>query len=175
MPFAEMRGLTVDCVGRLADSESRAGQTPRSKLDIEYSASGFRNSFTKRECFSATRDVILPYDIEPRWTPAKSADDNTSVIGRVVLTALLILSCARADFGAATPGQTPRPGNVATTSGGIIRGVVTTQSGTIPLGGVLVSLTSTRTNQVKTVISEGDGSYRFDGSGSRRLPGLGVD
>jgi outer membrane receptor for ferrienterochelin and colicin len=62
-----------------------------------------------------------------------------------------------------TPGQTARPGTVATTSGGIIRGIVTTQSGTIPLGGVLVSLTSARTNQVRTVISEGDGTYRFEG------------
>jgi outer membrane receptor for ferrienterochelin and colicin len=85
------------------------------------------------------------------------------VIGRVSLIAFLIVSSSVLTAAQTTPGQTPRPGNVATTSGGIIRGVVTTQTATIPLGGVLVSLTSTRTNQVRTVISEGDGSYRFDG------------
>ena len=58
-----------------------------------------------------------------------------------------------------------------TASGGIVRGIISTQNGTIPLGGVLVSLTVERTTQVQTVISEGDGSYRFEGlsAGSYRV------
>jgi hypothetical protein len=57
--------------------------------------------------------------------------------------------------------QTARPPSVATESGGVIQGVVSTQQGTIPLGGVLMSLASDRTAQVRTVMSEGDGTYRF--------------
>jgi len=51
------------------------------------------------------------------------------------------------------------------TSGGVstgtIQGVVTTQNGTIPLGAVLVSLTSDR-GEVSSATSDGDGKYRFD-------------
>lgn len=61
------------------------------------------------------------------------------------------------------PPQPQRPPDVATASGAIIRGIVSTQRGTIPLGGVLVTLSEERTSEVLTVISEGDGSYRFDG------------
>lgn len=57
----------------------------------------------------------------------------------------------------------PRPPGVATISGGVVRGVVSSQSGAIPLGGVLVSLTSDRTSEVRTVRSEGDGSFVFAG------------
>jgi hypothetical protein len=56
-----------------------------------------------------------------------------------------------------------RQTTVATASGGVIHGTVTTQNGTIPLGGVLVSLSSTLTTMVSTVVSEGDGTYRFEG------------
>jgi len=45
----------------------------------------------------------------------------------------------------------------------VIRGIVSTQGGTIPLGGVMVSLSTLRTTLVQTVMSEGDGSYRFEG------------
>lgn len=61
------------------------------------------------------------------------------------------------------PIQVPRVASVPTASGGIVRGIVSTQNGTIPLGGVLISMTSERTTQVQTVVSEGDGSFRFDG------------
>lgn len=49
------------------------------------------------------------------------------------------------------------------TSGAVIRGVVSTQDGAIPLGGALVSLSEDRTSQVVTTVSEGDGSYVFEG------------
>lgn len=62
-----------------------------------------------------------------------------------------------------SPSQTARPSAVPTGSGGVIQGVVSTQNGTIPLGGVLVSLESDRTAQLQTAVSEGDGSYRFEG------------
>jgi outer membrane receptor for ferrienterochelin and colicin len=85
------------------------------------------------------------------------------VLGRVLLIALILSSAAVPGSAQTTQGQPSRPGNVATTSGALIRGIVTTQNGTIPLGGVLVSLTSARTNQVRTAISDGDGTYRFEG------------
>ena len=59
--------------------------------------------------------------------------------------------------------QSPVPRSVSTASGGVLNGIVSTQNGTIPLGGVLVSLTSERTSQVISVMSEGDGTYRCEG------------
>ncbi|MGE3509492.1 MAG: TonB-dependent receptor [Vicinamibacterales bacterium] len=61
----------------------------------------------------------------------------------------------------AQPLSPPRPPAIA--SGGVIRGTASTQNGTIPLAGVVVSLSASRTNQVLTAVSEGDGSYSFDG------------
>lgn len=58
--------------------------------------------------------------------------------------------------------QTARP-PVSTTSGAVVKGTTTTQRGTIPLGGALVSLSSTRTSEVLTLQSEGDGTYVFEG------------
>lgn len=46
--------------------------------------------------------------------------------------------------------------------GGAIHGVVSTQNGTIPLGGVQVSL-SENSAEVATTLSDGDGKYRFEG------------
>lgn len=54
---------------------------------------------------------------------------------------------------AASP-QAPR-------SAGVITGVVSTQGGTIPLGGALVSLL-TRAGEVASTTSDGDGAFRFD-------------
>jgi hypothetical protein len=72
-----------------------------------------------------------------------------------------------------TPSQSqPRPpASVPTESGGVIQGMVTTQKATIPLGGVLVSLSTERTAQVATVLSESDGTFRFEGlqAGEYRL------
>jgi hypothetical protein len=59
--------------------------------------------------------------------------------------------------------QVPRPSSVPTESGGVIEGAVTTQNGTIALGGVRVSLSSGRTSEVATVLSEADGTFRFEG------------
>src|SRR4051812_40746523 len=44
---------------------------------------------------------------------------------------------------------------------GAIAGVVTTQNGTIPLGAVLVSLTSAG-GEISTATSDGDGKFRFE-------------
>jgi hypothetical protein len=64
----------------------------------------------------------------------------------------------------ASAGQQPTsPPRVSTASGGVVQGVVTTQNGTIQLGGVFVSLATDRTSEVATVISEADGSFRFEG------------
>ena len=60
-------------------------------------------------------------------------------------------------------GQTTGPPRVSTASGGVVQGIATTQNGTIPLGGVFVSLATDRTSEVATVISEADGSFRFEG------------
>src|SRR5436190_13176446 len=46
--------------------------------------------------------------------------------------------------------------------GGVIHGAVTTQSGTIPLGGVQVSV-SDNSAEVASALSDGDGKYRFEG------------
>jgi Carboxypeptidase regulatory-like domain len=59
--------------------------------------------------------------------------------------------------------QVPRPSSVPTESGGVIEGTVTTQNATIALGGVRVSLSSDRTSEVATVLSEADGTFRFEG------------
>ncbi len=81
---------------------------------------------------------------------------------RTCLIVVALLGASSLAF-AQTVLQPSRPPTVTTASGGLIQGVVSTQNGTIPLGGVLVSLTSARTNQVMTVVSEGDGTYRFQG------------
>lgn len=92
-----------------------------------------------------------------------------------VLLAARLFACVLA-ISAPVDAQTsaaaqPRPPTVVTTSGGIVQGVVSTQNGAIPLGGVLVSLSNERTTQVQTVLSEGDGSFRFEGleSGTYRV------
>jgi hypothetical protein len=59
-------------------------------------------------------------------------------------------------LGAAPAVQTP------SAVGGAIRGVVSTQNGAIPLGGVVVSL-SDGTADVGTAMSEGDGTFAFEG------------
>ena len=64
---------------------------------------------------------------------------------------------------AARAQQVTRPSTVTTASGGVVEGIVTTQNGAIVLGGVLVSLSSDRTTEVSAVLSEGDGTYRFEG------------
>jgi hypothetical protein len=75
----------------------------------------------------------------------------------IVLLALLW------SVGVAGAQQVGRPSRVPTESGGVIEGTVTTQNGTIALGGVLVSLSTERTSSVVTVYSEGDGRFRFEG------------
>jgi hypothetical protein len=81
--------------------------------------------------------------------------------GRIAgaLVALLAVCVCTAHL-RAEPMQAPR---VPTASGGVVQGAVTTQQGTIPLGGVLVSLSSDLTAEVTTVLTEGDGTFRFEG------------
>ena len=45
--------------------------------------------------------------------------------------------------------------------GGVIEGFVTTQNGTIRLGGAQVVLHNSSNQEVSTVLSEGDGRFRF--------------
>jgi len=45
--------------------------------------------------------------------------------------------------------------------GGVIEGFVTTQTGTIRLGGAQVVLHNSANQEVSTVLSEGDGRFRF--------------
>src|SRR6476646_11605359 len=45
--------------------------------------------------------------------------------------------------------------------GGIVEGFVTTQSGTIRLGGAQVVLHSSSNQEIASVLSDGDGHYRF--------------
>lgn len=78
------------------------------------------------------------------------------------LSLIAWLAATAASAQTASPQPTRAPG-VASISGGVIRGVVSTQDGTIALGGVLVSLTEDRTTRVATTVSEGDGSYVFEG------------
>ncbi len=47
------------------------------------------------------------------------------------------------------------------TGGGVIEGFVTTQSGTIRLGGAQVVLHDSANQEISTVLSEGDGRFRF--------------
>jgi hypothetical protein len=75
--------------------------------------------------------------------------------------AALLLAAVCAFHGTAhAAGQTQ---SVPTASGGIVQGAVTTQDGTIPLGGVLVTLSSDLTAEVTSVLTEGDGTFRFEG------------
>ncbi|MGE0706059.1 MAG: carboxypeptidase-like regulatory domain-containing protein, partial [Vicinamibacterales bacterium] len=59
-------------------------------------------------------------------------------------------------------GQGRSPG-VPTESGGVIQGRVTTVDGSVPLPGVIISLSSERSNEVITAYTEGDGSFVFEG------------
>jgi hypothetical protein len=59
--------------------------------------------------------------------------------------------------------QAPRRADVPTESGGVIQGTVTTVDGTVPLPGVLVSLSSRRTTEVMTRVTAGDGTFTFEG------------
>jgi hypothetical protein len=79
-------------------------------------------------------------------------------VGRSILSVVLALFCSflYVDVCPAFAQQTS--GGTGT---GTIQGVVTTQNGTIPLGAVLVSLTSDR-GEVSSATSDGDGKYRFD-------------
>jgi hypothetical protein len=80
------------------------------------------------------------------------ADRRYSIIA--VVTALfcsLFYASALPAFADQTPAATT----------GTIAGVVTTQNGTIPLGAVLVSLTSDR-GELNTATSDGDGKFRFE-------------
>ena len=56
---------------------------------------------------------------------------------------------------------TARPCRAAAQGGGVIEGFVTTQSGTIRLGGAQVVLLNSSNREVSTVLSEGDGHFRF--------------
>lgn len=58
--------------------------------------------------------------------------------------------------------QTRVPG-VPIASGGVIQGTVTTVDGTVPLPGVLMSLSSARTTEVATQVTGGDGTFTFEG------------
>ena len=80
-------------------------------------------------------------------------------VARLPLLLLLLM------FGPVAAGaqQVPRPSSVPTESGGVIEGTVTTQNGTIALGAVRVSLSSERTSEVATVLSEADGTFLFEG------------
>jgi hypothetical protein len=73
-----------------------------------------------------------------------------------------LLALASLAFSAPALAQV-RPEPVPTTSGGIVQGVVTTQNGSIPLGGVLISVSSERTTAVLTAWTEADGTFRFEG------------
>lgn len=81
-------------------------------------------------------------------------------LARSLLTTIvwLMATAAHAQPVPAQPTRLP-----SATSGGVIRGLVSTQEGAIPLGGVLVSLSEDRTTQVLTTVSEGDGRYLFEG------------
>ena len=95
---------------------------------------------------------------------------RTTVVA--LLAAILGLLAPTARLAAQAPSPPVRTAaGVTTASGAVIQGLVTTQDGTIPLGGALVSLESDRTTRVATVMSEGDGTYRFEGleAGSYRV------
>jgi len=111
--------------------------------------------------------------VRPRWTCLYTLHDTRDVI-RVLRLAAVVAVIAGLTMPAAeataqpaqlTVGQPqpPRTSTVPTASGGIVRGIISTQNGTIALGGVMVSLLNERTTQVETVLSEGDGSFRFEG------------
>ena len=53
------------------------------------------------------------------------------------------------------------PVSAAPQGGGVIEGFVTTQNGTIRLGGAQVVLLNSSNREVSTVLSEGDGHFRF--------------
>ena len=64
--------------------------------------------------------------------------------------------------------QVVRPSGLSTESGGVIQGVITTQKGSIPLGGVVVELAAERNAELVHVYTEGDGTFRFEGLRSGR-------
>ena len=47
------------------------------------------------------------------------------------------------------------------TGGGVLEGFVSTQSGTIRLGGVLLVLHNSSNQEIATMLSDGDGHFRF--------------
>ena len=67
---------------------------------------------------------------------------------------LFVLSICLLWFGAARP--VAQQGG-----GGVLEGFVSTQSGTIRLGGAEVVLHNAANQQVASVLSDGDGHYRF--------------
>ena len=123
---------------------------------------------------------LQPRPFPLRWTCLYTLHDTRNVmrgvsrlvapVALVVAVVAAIVSLALPPAAAAQPVQSsvgqpqpPHAPSVPTASGGIIRGIISTQNGAIPLGGVLVSLLDERTTQVATVLSEGDGSFRFEG------------
>jgi len=80
------------------------------------------------------------------------------------LSVLVLAVWAVSLTGTRVAAQVGQPG-VSTASGGVIQGVVTAVNGTVPLGGVLVSLSPRRSSDVITVLSDGDGAFVFEGLG----------
>ena len=68
---------------------------------------------------------------------------------------LVLLACLRCGCAPPCRAAQPPPG------GGVIEGFVTTQSGTIRLGGAQVVLHNSSNQEVATVLSDGDGRFRF--------------
>ena len=88
----------------------------------------------------------------------RATDYETMTPRRLLAVLVLLIAAASARDAAA---QIRRP-EVPTASGGVVQGTVTTENGTIPLGGAVVSLSSERTVAQPTTISEGDGTFHFD-------------
>ncbi|MGE0449616.1 MAG: TonB-dependent receptor [Vicinamibacterales bacterium] len=88
---------------------------------------------------------------------------------RLVVPALLLgflvaanpLSAQPAPPAPLSPAQSP-PRSAVAQVGGTVSGVVSTQDGAIPLGGIVVTLMMDSA-EVGSVASEGDGSFRFEG------------
>jgi hypothetical protein len=75
-----------------------------------------------------------------------------------VLSGLVAIACLG---GSPLQAQVAQPG-VSLASGGSIQGIVTTVNGTVPLGGVLISLATDAAAEVVTVLSDGDGAFAFE-------------
>jgi hypothetical protein len=63
---------------------------------------------------------------------------------------------------AAAPSVRAQTRSVATESGGVIQGAITTVGGSVPLPGVLITLTSDRSSEVVTRYTAGDGAFSFE-------------